>query len=788
MKQSQMRKALLAGCAITAVTIVSPFNAAFAQSAEPPVGPDQAKEATQNTNELGEQSSGPLQDIVVTARKRNENLRDVPVALTAMTGEALARRNITQMVDLVTTLPNLTVSYGTIQPRTFIRGFGSGDNLSFDQSVGKFVDNVSYGRDQDSRIPLFDMERVEVLRGPQVLLFGNSATAGALNITTRKPGNSFEADGSIGYEFNSNETNVQGGATLPIAEGASLRVAGLLQHLDKGWIKSNVTGFDSPRTRNYAGRAILHLDPNPDLKVQFKAEYDRLLDEGENIQVYKQSLAVPGLFDETKLDGRTSNSNSGAPFFQNGFAYLKNQTYQADINYQLLGGQLTSTTSYRKYMSSTSADGDGLAASVFNAFIFNRYRQFGQELRFELTSGDFDYTLGGYYQHDEMRAFTLIEFNLAPLGVPVPPFARYLSFDQNTDALSGFANVRWRVNSRLKVEAGFRYTDTRKDVNQLLATADIIPSLSRTASRSTVAQHINPALDPVQLAVLGVAPHDFRGIEQNDNYFQPQVIVQYEVARDNMVYAKFVSGSKAGGVDAISPANSPQAMKFGPEKATSFEIGAKGRLVGGRLDYALTVFSTTFKDLQLSVFDNISSFLVSNVGKARTRGVELELNWAPVSRLRVDLNGAYLDAKYLSFQGATCTNQQSLAVGPTCSQDLSGAPTSYASKWSGNLGVSYEQPVASDYRLAGRIDLSARSSYDAGSTNSPDERQKGYAQIDANLDFGPSSANWTISVFGRNLSNKRYLSFALPTIPATFGEMGTYSRGRQLGIRLSGRL
>ncbi len=220
-----------------------------------------------------------------------------------VSGDTLTHRNITQMVDLVTTLPNLTVSYGTIQPRTFIRGFGSGDNLSFDQSVGKFVDNVSYGRDQDSRIPLFDLERVEVLRGPQVLLFGNSATAGALNITTRKPGDRFEADGSIGYEFNNNETNVQGGATLPVAEGVSLRVAGLLQHLDKGWIHNNVTGFDSPRTRNYAGRAILRIEPSSDLQIQLKAEYDRLLDEGENIQVYKQSLAVPGLFDDTKLDG-----------------------------------------------------------------------------------------------------------------------------------------------------------------------------------------------------------------------------------------------------------------------------------------------------------------------------------------------------------------------------------------------------------------------------------------------------------------------------------------------------
>lgn len=774
------QKTLLAACAGNALAMAFSSTAAIAQV---------DNVVTQAPPDVPETTSadGGLQDIVVTARKRSENLREVPVALTAISGETLTQRNITQLVDLVTTLPNLTVSYGTIQPRTFIRGFGSGDNLSFDQSVGKFIDNVSYGRDQDSRIPLFDLERVEVLRGPQVLLFGNSATAGALNITTRKPGDSFEADGSIGYEFNSHETNLQGGATLPVAEGVSIRLAGLAQFLDQGWNRNNVTGFASPKTSNYAGRAILRLEPATDLQVHLKVEYDRLLDRGENIQVYKQSLIVPGLFDDTTLDGRTSNSNASSPFLQQGYAYLRNQTYQADINYQVPGGQFISTTSYRNYRSSTSGDGDGLAASIFNAFVFQRYRQFGQELRFEGSSGDIDYTLGGYYQHDRMRAFALLEFNLAPLGVPAPPFARFLSFDQNTNALSGFANLRWRIAPQLKIEAGFRYTDTRKDVNHLLATANIIPSLPRNMDRDTVAQQINPALDPVQLAVLGASPHDFRNIEQNDSYLQPQIIVQYETGPSSMVYAKFVSGSKAGGVDAISAAADPDDTKFGPEKATSFEIGAKGRIANGRLDYGFTLFSTTFKDLQLSVYDNVSSFLVSNVGKARTRGVELELNWAPTSRLRIDFNGAYLDAKYLSFPGATCTNQQTLVAGPTCSQDLSGAPTSYASKWSGNLGVGYEQPLDDNLVLSGRVDVSARSSYDAGSTNSPDERQKGYAQIDANLDLRPVSDGWTLSLFGRNLTNKRYLSFALPTIPATFGEMGTYSRGRQLGIRLSGR-
>lgn len=185
---SRCRFAVIAVTGVSCFALAAPALAQTAPQADSPPA-----EATQP-------EAGP-QDIVVTARKRAENLRDVPVAITAIGGEVLQQKNITQVIDLPQITPNFSFSYGAVQPFTFIRGFGSGANASFEQSVGKFIDNVSFGRDQDGRIPIFDLERIEILKGPQVLTFGNSATVGAISMATKKPGRNFEADGSIGYEI-----------------------------------------------------------------------------------------------------------------------------------------------------------------------------------------------------------------------------------------------------------------------------------------------------------------------------------------------------------------------------------------------------------------------------------------------------------------------------------------------------------------------------------------------------------------------------------------------------------
>lgn len=743
----------------------------------------------------GAQSASPFDDIVVTARKREENLRDVPISITALGAQSLVEAKITQIVDLGQRIPNFSVSAGANLPFSLIRGFGSGNNISFDQAVGKFVDNVSYGRDQDIRLPIFDVERVEVLKGPQVLLYGNSATAGVLNITTRKPGPDLSADASVGYEFNHREVVAQAGITLPVAEGVGLRVAGLYNYRGKGHVYNILTGVDEPQARNWAVRGIFRAEATPALTVTLKAEYARLRETGTSAELMSQPVFAPLVFDDVALDSRTAVDNRGAPFFQDNVLGVNNETYQGDIQYDVGGGTITSTTAYRQLTSAQSLAGTA-PIPLLNAFLAYRYRQFSQELRYGGTFGDLDITVGGYYQKDHFEVWSAIDFNLAPTlppgalppGFVLPPFAVNGALDQEQRSYSMFADATYRLWDTLSLSLGGRYSWVEKDADQSLVPGDLVPRKGVDTRADALSP--NPALTPFFVLGTGVAPHSFTGLEYRDQFFQPQAVLQYEVAPRNKAFLKYVRGEKAGGFDyfytGVPPLGAvPEGAQFAAERAESFEAGIKGLIFGGQIDYSLVAFRTTFTDLQASSFQT-AAFVVTNVGKARTQGIELELNYAPVTGLRLGLAGAYLDAKYLDYPGQPCTVAQAVAFGSPngCAQDLSGAPTQFASRWTGNFTADYEFPVAPDLKLAAGIAVFARSKYNASTNNEPLHIQPGFAKIDAHLALKEEGGRWTLSVFGKNLTDKQTLEFGAKAPAAGEALSGFRSRGREIGLRM----
>lgn len=781
------RRRSFAAAALTSASAIAFAAPALAQSTVP-MGAVPQVETVQSD------SQGGLQDIVVTARKRAENLRDVPVAITAMSGDMLQQKNITQVIDLPQITPNFSFSYGAVQPFTFIRGFGSGANASFEQSVGKFIDNVSFGRDQDGRVPIFDVERLEVLKGPQVLTFGNSATVGAINMATKKPGRRFEADGSIGYEFYNHEFQVQGGVTIPMAEWASFRLGGLYQDLAKGRLYNPIKGQSEPKTRNIAIRPSLLLTPAPGLEILLKAEVDRLRDYGNSVVPIAQPLATswapyPVVGDK---DSRYITYDV-APYFSDEFSFMDADLYQADINYDLLGGRFTSTSAWRTSHSDVQFGADGVnhAQTYFNA-LWQHYRQFSQELRFGGTYGRLDVTAGGYYQRDTLGVEFIQEFTLGGFGLTgaaTTPIGRVATYDQNNRVYSGFVDATYRLTDQLSVSGGVRYVDIQKVAGQAMFGTGVIPHLDFDTTRADLQAGRNPSLDPIFAAVFRSAQHSFPygTLRLSESHWQPQAIVQYEIAPRNKAYFKFVRGAKSGGFDYSYSGATPSAAMFRPEFASMFELGLKGLVFDNKLEYSVAAFSTTFTSLQQSVFQNLV-FVVSNVGKARSKGIELELTARPVNGLEVGFSGSYLDAKFVDFKGAACTSAQNAGLQPGCVggfQDLSGTPTQYASKWTGSFRIDYSQPVGSgEYQVAIGASVFARSKYNAGAYNDPRMEQGGFAQIDAHLDVGPSDNRWRMSLFGRNLGDKRTLEYGTLSAQRT-AVMGTYSRGRQVGLKLS---
>ena len=757
-------RALLFGTAAGAAAVCGGPQA-LAQSSQPP-----APAANEDQ----------VDDIVVTARKRAENLRDVPVSITAIGGEDLTSAKITQVVDLASRVPNLVVTSGANLPFSLIRGFGSGNNLSFDQAVGKFVDNVSYGRDQDIRLPLFDIERVEVLKGPQVLLYGNSSTAGALNITTRKPAAEFAANGSAAYDFVANEVVVEGGLTAPLSEGVGLRLSGMYQDRARGITQNLLTGDREPGIKNYAVRAVFRAAPSPDLSFTLKGEFDHLRERGTGGELSYQTPGGP-TFPDGELDSRNAVDNDVAPFFQKAFNALNNTTIQGDIQYDLGSGILSSTSAYRdlKFGQSTPSP-----VPLLNAYLGYRYKQFSQEIRYAASLDRLNFTIGAYLQHDTFLVTSAIDFNLAAVGAPLPPFALNGALDQTHNSYSIFADGTYNLADGLSLELGGRYTWIRKSADQSLVPGDVVPAKGFNTQGEALSP--NPAFTGLFLFGTGVPPHSFTGLKLRESFFQPQAVLQFKVSPKDQVYLKYVRGTKAGGFDyfytGAPPAGPTTAgAQFAPEKASSFEAGFKGLAFDNRLGFSFAAFPTTFTDLQASSFQT-ASFVVSNVGKARTQGVEFDMTYAPVAGLRIASSGAYLDAKYLDYTGQPCTVDGVGCVGG--SQNLSGTRTPFASKWTGTLSIDYEHSLGEKLALAGGAALYARSSYNASTNNEPRNRQDGYAQIDAHLDLKAIDGNWVLSFFARNLTDKKVLEFGGPTPGFPGSLFGYRSRGRQLGMRV----
>ena len=769
-------------------------KAAFTILALMMVGPAFGQEAVPSASEsAATENAVGLQDIVVTARKRSESLREVPISIAAISGSQLQAKNITQIIDLASATPNFQFSYGALQPFTFIRGFGSGANAGFEQSVGKFVNNVSFGRDQDGRIPIFDVERIEILRGPQVLAFGNSATVGALNITTKKPGNSFEADGSATYEFNSQEVQIQGGVTTPLSDSVSFRLAGLYQDLNKGDLYNPLRRKHEPTTRNWAIRPTLRISPSSDFDLTLYGEYDHLRDYGNNVTILAQSLnpAVPRYVTVDKNIRRVDFSQP--PVSSPEFGGMNSALYQADMNYRALGGTFTSTTAFRRMHSNIQFGIPGGADSqVYFNQLQQRVKQFSQELRFSGSYGKLDLTLGGYYQHDMLRINVLQALQLAGYGrtgIVATPITRATNYTQGTNNYSAFADFTYRITDQFSLSAGARYSHIRKQAAQSAFATPIIPNLGFGFDQRDLQSYHDPALDPVLRAITRAEVHFFPygAFRMKDSFFQPQVIAQYKWDR-NQVYAKFVRGDKVGGFDYFFPfATITPNTEFGPEKAVSFEVGAKGLVLDGQLDYSLAIFRTTYTGLQQAVLSNLVN-VISNVGKARTQGVELNLTWLPTSGLRVGFGGSYLDARLLDFPSAPCGSVANFntPAGTGCVADLSDTPTQYASKWTGTFSVDYEHPIANgDYTLGGGVSLLARTKFNTGSYNDPPMVQKGLAQLDAHIDLKPTDGWWGLSLFGRNLTDYRYLNYGVLAAANPTGLVGSYARGRQIGLRLS---
>lgn len=757
---------------VAASALVSP-GMAFAQDAAP------APESTED--------QGGLEEIIVTAQKRAEGLSDVPISISAVSGKQVENYGQTNLEQISSSVPNLKITQTAIANRIAIRGIASGDNKGFEQSVAMFVDGVYYGRDQLSRLPLVDMERVEVLRGPQPTLFGKNAIAGAVNITTRSPTDEFEGSISGLYEFNHKEFQLTGVLSGPLSEGIEARVVGYHRSMD-GYFYNQELDRDEPNVDEYYFRGKLEFDKGGPFAAELKLEYADFEMKGQPRDVF----GAVGIYNAVFQGPFFVSTDADYVREDNGYE-SKNKVFGATLNADLELGEhtLTSVSSLLDYKTREIVDVDFSGISFLDGTNLREdYRQFSQELRLTSPGTEaFNYIAGVYYQHAKLdvQDFTLFNPTFLALGAPFSALgdtSNDRDYTQKSDLISAFAQGELSVTDQLRITAGARFNHEKKSGSRSLA---------------IVQGPLSVAPAPVVAAVfraLNIEAHSISGKISEDS-FNPMVNVQYDATDDLMVYASYAKGTKAGGFDIRSnslPTSTtvarPGAFIFEDESADNFEAGLKYK--GRNIAFNLSVYRTDYKDLQVNIFDGTLNFNVRNAAEARTQGVEADFRAALAPGLTVSGAVAYLDFKFTNFTDGQCYYLQT--PGPNGFCDYSGKRNALSPKWSGNLNLDYTTPVTSSMKVAFNINADFSSSFIAAANLDPRTHQDGYVKLGARLALAEVDDRWEVALIGRNLTNQRILQTAssMPLATTITGGAGNAYNGivdrpRTIAVQLTGR-
>lgn len=701
-----------------------------------------------------EQEQGGLEEIIVTAQKRAEGLSDVPISISAVSGEKIESYGQTNLEAVSSSIPNLRITQTAIANRIAIRGIASGDNKGFEQSVAMFVDGIYYGRDQLSRMPLVDLERIEVLRGPQPTLFGKNAIAGAVNVVSRRPTQDFEGSVNALYEFNHQEAKITGVLSGPLSQNLGARVVGYYRSMD-GYFYNTKQGRTEPNVREAFVRGILEYEGDGPLSADLKIEYADFKTKGQPREVFGAFGSYNTIFSGPLFVDTTED------YVRADGGYLsRNKIFNAVLNANLELGDhvLTSTTGFLDYSADETIDVDFVGPSFLDGTTLDEdYRQISQELR--ITSpGDsaFNYIGGVYYQNSKLSADDVVRFNSTFLGFG-PPFnalgdtTNDRIYSQTSDLISVFAQGEFALSDAIRLTVGARFNHEKKSGSRVL-----------TVNRGPLNTFALPVVVGTFRA-LNIEAHAIAG-ELSENSFNPMANIQFDVTDDLMFYASFARGTKAGGFDVRSNSLStsttvakPGAFQFTEERADNFEAGLKYKTRD--LAINLSVYHTTYKDLQTNVFDGTLNFNVRNAAGARTQGVEADLRWAVDDHFTLSGAIAYLDFEFTNFPQGQCYFQQvSDVAGGFC--NYTGKRNALTPAWSGNLGGDFKHEIGGNLKLGINLNADFSSGYVAAANLDPRTQQQGYVKMGARISLGHVNDSWSIALIGRNLTDERIMQTA----------------------------
>lgn len=744
---------------------------------------------TASTLLAGAAQAQMLEEVVVTAQKRTESLQDVPISITAVSGEKMADSGVFKIEDLQLFTPNLSMTETGISTQIYIRGIGTGNNQAFEQSVGTYVDGVYYGRQQLLRMPFLDLERVEVLRGPQSILFGKNSIAGALNMTTAKPTDEFEGRLSGNYSPDGDITEFVGVVSGPLTDSLAGRLA-VRKYDEDGWMDNTLKGEDEVERDDTAVRGALRWDATDDLRIDFKAEYDEFNATGRQIEIVQDDPAladgpIPGAtfaeiltllgYPEAITETRANNKRQvDTPDWSDNEV----QNYTLNIDYQLGELTLTSVTGFITYEFQELNDLDFVGAPVFEGFGEEDYDQFSQELRLVSPGGEtIDWIAGVFYQEseldykDDIIIFEDSVLGLAnPAAVPILGTQASRTYTSDSELWAVFAQATWNLSDNWRITAGGRYTSEDKEATREINILD-----SDTGEIT-----VNPVAPLVYKGGFGIDSEQLLGHsldgDRDESVFTPLINVQWDVNPDVMLYASWSTGFKSGGFDAR--ANIVGSWEFEEEEATTYEVGAKNLFLDGSLELNAALYLTDYDDLQTAQFDGTLGFTVGNAKETRVWGVEVDGRWAITDNLTMGYGLAYLDHEFKDFKNGNCYNRQEPdgdVVNGVALCDYSGKSGQYTPELTGNLSLNHVYPLSNNLDLRSAFDVNYVDEQNTHVNLDPMWEVDSLTRM--NFRMGLYADSWDVAVLVQNLSDEQQFTYVgnTPLSGSSFGTNTFYS-------------
>jgi iron complex outermembrane receptor protein len=733
-------------------------------------------------DEKDDAARGARDEIVVTARRTEESLQDVPGAVSAFSADSLQQIGASDPTGLQGAVPNLNIvqSRGSSNATNiYLRGVGQPDVLqTFDPAVGFYVDDVYYSRIRGTQLELFDIDRVEVLRGPQGTLYGKNTIGGALKLVTRRPDQDARAfaQATLG---NYGQTEVRVGASGPLSD--TLAVGGALLRAKRDGYVVNPTNAEEYNDRDaWAGRAQMVWDPTSQLNIYITADYaeeDNAMVLGQPTNSLFNFLGQPIYVSPTPLPKYDFTGQRSE--------WLDNQT--AMTHWGVSGTaalelsdefSLKSITAYRDLHTIDNYDVDATPLEIFDAFLDVEQNQFSQELQGIYESDRLTVVGGVYYLREHITSFQMAEADdlvrgfflpafppFIPPNAPATFFVRTIDEDLVTSGWAAYANASFKLTDRLSISGGVRYTEEKKDY-----------------FRDTDAFSDN---------ILLTAPNT---LDDEDKWsdVSPSATLDYRINDNVMVYARYAEGYKSGGFN--GRANSAaENFPYEPEEMKSYEAGVKSDWPEQRLRLNLTGFYNDYKNFQARVQDTTTTIppqillTVLNAGKLEIYGVEFEMTYAPVEALVIDAQVGYQHTEYDEFDDERFTNFGGSRAFQT---------PAFSPKWTARAGASYRFDLDSlgELRLNGSAKFRSRMALAVDNTiintdiELPGMFSDDYWLYDASLVWTAENGMLSVGAFGRNLADKLYRTDA-----QEFSNLGNtrtvyYGAPRTYGVVLTVRL